>query len=51
MSGVSTDKPVDEITYSSYTDFTTDGFTGKEDTAIYINTVNTYVLSKLYSSF
>ena len=51
MSGVSTDKPVDEITYSSYTDFTTNGFTGKEDTAIYVNTVNTSVLSKLYSSF
>lgn len=51
MSGVSTDKPVDEITYTSYTDFTTNGFTGKEDTAIYVNTVNTSVLSKLYSSF
>ena len=51
MSGVSTDKPVDEITYASYTDFTTNGFTGKEDTAIYVNTVNTSVLSKLYSSF
>lgn len=51
MSGVSTDKPVDQITYKSYTDFTTNGFTGKEDTAIYVNTVNTSVLSKLYSSF
>ena len=51
MSGVSTDKPVDAITYESYTDFTTNGFTGKEDTAIYVNTVNTSVLSKLYSSF
>lgn len=51
MSGVSTDKPVDQITYNSYTDFTTNGFTGKEDTAIYVNTVNTSVLSKLYSSF
>lgn len=51
MSGVSADKPVDEITYTSYTDFTTNGFTGKEDTAIYVNTVNTSVLSKLYSSF
>ncbi len=51
MSGVSTDKPIDEITYTSYTDFTTTGFTGKEDTTIYVNTVNTYVLSKLYSSF
>lgn len=51
MSGVSTDKPVDQITYKSYTDFTTNGFTGKEDTAIYVNTVNTTVLNKLYSSF
>lgn len=51
MSGVSTDKPIDQITYKSYTDFTTNGFTGKEDTAIYVNTVNTSVLSKLYSSF
>lgn len=51
MSGVSTDKPADQITYKSYTDFTTNGFTGKEDTAIYVNTVNTSVLSKLYSSF
>lgn len=51
MSGVSTDKPVDQITYKSYTDFTTNGFTGKEDTAIYVNTVNTSVLSKLYFSF
>lgn len=51
MSGVSTDKPIDEITYTSYTDFTTNGFTGKEDTTIYVNTVNTSVLSKLYSSF
>ena len=51
MSGVSTDKPVDQITYKSYTDFTTNGFTGKEDTAIYVSTVNTSVLSKLYSSF
>lgn len=51
MSGVSTDKPVDQITYNSYTDFTTNGFTGKEDTTIYVNTVNTSVLSKLYSSF
>ena len=51
MQGVSTDKPADQITYKSYTDFTTNGFTGKEDTAIYVNTVNTSVLSKLYSSF
>ena len=51
MPGVSTDKPADQITYKSYTDFTTNGFTGKEDTAIYVNTVNTSVLSKLYSSF
>lgn len=51
MSGVSTDKPIDQITYKSYMDFTTNGFTGKEDTAIYVNTVNTSVLSKLYSSF
>lgn len=51
MSGVSTDKPVDEITYTSYTDFTTTGFTGKEDTAIYVNTINTSVLGKVYSAF
>ena len=51
MPGVSTDKPADQITYKSYTDFTTNGFTGKEDTAIYVNIVNTSVLSKLYSSF
>lgn len=51
MSGVSTDKPVDEITYTSYTDFTTTGFTGKEDTAIYVNTINNSVLGKVYSAF
>ena len=51
MSWVSTDKPVDEITYTSYTDFTTTGFTGKEDTAIYVNTINNSVLSKVYSEF
>ena len=51
MLGVSTDKPVDEITYTSYTDFTTTGFTGKEDTAIYVNTINNSVLGKVYSAF
>lgn len=51
MSGVSTDKPVDGITYTSYTDFTTTGFTGKEDTAIYVNTINNSVLGKVYSAF
>lgn len=51
MLGVSTDKPVDAITYKSYTDFTTNGFTGKEDTAIYVNTINTSVLNKLYANF
>lgn len=51
MSGVSTDKPADEITYTSYTDFTTTGFTGKEDTAIYVNTINNSVLGKVYSAF
>lgn len=49
MSGVSTDKPDDEITYETYTDFSTTGFTGKEDTAIYVNTINNLVLGKVYS--
>lgn len=50
MTGVSTYKPDDQITYTSYTDFTTTRFTGKEDTDIYVNTVNTSVLNKLYAS-
>lgn len=49
MSGVSTDKPDDAITYETYTDFSTTGFTGKEDTAVYVNTINNLVLSKVYS--
>lgn len=48
---ISTTVPVDSITKSTYKDFTSTGFTGKEDTEKYVSVVESNILNKLYTSY
>ena len=51
MTGVSSTKPSDDIYVGNYSDFTTENFTGKEDTQIYVDTINDRILPLLYRNY